>query len=117
VPEKAKNSVSEQSPPESAREPLEPIRIVRRRIECPDGGTVEVDVPVYPPFRFEISDAPAPARKSSARSRSIGSTARRSKVAVPGDASEAGAVVEKDATKTQKPKAAKRPGTAKKDSS
>lgn len=32
---------------------LKPIRKVRRELERPDGTTVLVDVPVYPPFRLE----------------------------------------------------------------
>ena len=32
---------------------LEPIRVVRRVLTRPDGTTVQVDVPVYPPFRLE----------------------------------------------------------------
>lgn len=31
---------------------LEPVRIVRRELVGPDGSVVEVDVPVYPPFRL-----------------------------------------------------------------
>ncbi len=31
---------------------LEPMRVVRRELVGPDGSTVEVDVPVYPPFRL-----------------------------------------------------------------
>lgn len=32
---------------------LEPIRVVRRELRRPDGKVVQVDVPVYPPFRLE----------------------------------------------------------------
>jgi hypothetical protein len=32
---------------------LEPIRVVRRELRRPDGKLVQVDVPVYPPFRLE----------------------------------------------------------------
>jgi hypothetical protein len=32
---------------------LEPIRVVRRELRRPDGTVVQVDVPVYPPFRLE----------------------------------------------------------------
>jgi len=34
-------------------EPLEPLRIVVRELTCPDGTTLKVDVPVYPPFRLK----------------------------------------------------------------
>jgi hypothetical protein len=32
--------------------PLEPIRVVERELTCPDGTTLRVKVPVYPPFRL-----------------------------------------------------------------
>ena len=32
--------------------PLEPIRVVKRELVRPDGTTIEVEVPVYPPFRL-----------------------------------------------------------------
>lgn len=32
--------------------PLEPIRVVERLLTRPDGTTVKVKVPVYPPFRL-----------------------------------------------------------------
>ena len=34
-------------------EPLEPIRVVERELTRPDGSTVRVRVPVYPPFRLK----------------------------------------------------------------
>jgi hypothetical protein len=37
---------------------LEPIRVVRRRLKRPDGTTLEVDVPVYPPFRLDPRPTP-----------------------------------------------------------
>ena len=52
--EEVKQNDPDQSPSDPPPELPKPIRVVRRRIECPDGGTVEVDVPVYPPFRFEV---------------------------------------------------------------
>ncbi len=33
--------------------PLKPIRFVERELTRPDGSTVRVKVPVYPPFRLE----------------------------------------------------------------
>lgn len=65
MPEKAKDP--DQPPVEPTVAPLEPIRIVRRSIECPDGTTVEVDVPVYPPFRFEVGDPDSPEEKAPGR--------------------------------------------------
>ena len=45
---------------------LEPIRYVERELTRPDGTTLRVKVPVYPPFRLEerpAKPAPADARK------------------------------------------------------
>ena len=33
--------------------PLEPIRVVVRELTRPDGKKMQVEVPVYPPFRLE----------------------------------------------------------------
>ena len=42
-----------EAPPEGiAGAPLEPIRVVERVLTRPDGTTVKVKVPVYPPFRL-----------------------------------------------------------------
>ena len=35
---------------------LEPVRVVRRELTGPDGSIIEVDVPVYPPFRLKTSE-------------------------------------------------------------
>ena len=35
---------------------LEPVRVVKRELVRPDGGTVTVDVPVYPPFRLRSEE-------------------------------------------------------------
>ncbi len=40
--------------------PLEPIRYVERELTRPDGTTLRVKVPVYPPFRLEDRSAPPP---------------------------------------------------------
>jgi hypothetical protein len=34
-------------------EPLEPIRVVERELIHPDGTTLKVQVPVYPPFELK----------------------------------------------------------------
>jgi hypothetical protein len=44
-------------------EPLHPVRVVERELTRPDGTTMKVEVPVYPPFQLK-----KPAAKS-ARSR------------------------------------------------
>lgn len=41
--------------------PLKPIRFVERELTRPDGTTLRVKVPVYPPFRLEERSAPPPA--------------------------------------------------------
>ena len=38
--------------------PLEPIRVVERELIRPDGSTVVVEVPVYPPFKLEAGEKP-----------------------------------------------------------
>ena len=35
---------------------LRPLRVVRRELVSPSGDVVEVEVPVYPPFRLESPD-------------------------------------------------------------
>jgi hypothetical protein len=45
---------------------LEPIRVVRRELRRPDGSTLEVDVPVYPPFRLEERPEKRPAKRREA---------------------------------------------------
>jgi len=34
-------------------EPLEPVRVVERELTRPDGTTLRVKVPVYPPFQLK----------------------------------------------------------------
>lgn len=42
-----------EAPPEGVHgAPLEPIRVVERELTRPDGTTLKVKVPVYPPFRL-----------------------------------------------------------------
>jgi len=41
-------------------EPLEPIRTVERELTRPDGTTLKVAVPVYPPFTLEGRTPPRP---------------------------------------------------------
>ena len=43
--------------------PLEPIGVVERDLTLPDGTTVTVEVPVYPPFRLEDHKTRAPVRQ------------------------------------------------------
>ena len=49
---------------------LEPIGVVERELTRPDGTTLEVDVPVYPPFRLEKQ--PAPKRPASRHAGDLG---------------------------------------------
>ena len=53
---------------------LDPIRIVKRVLTRPDGSTVVVEVPVYPPF--QLADRPS-ARKPPVRGRSAPSLKRK----------------------------------------
>jgi hypothetical protein len=53
---------------------LDPIRVVKRSLTRPDGSTVVVEVPVYPPFR--LAERPS-SRKLPARSRSAPSLKRK----------------------------------------
>ena len=34
-------------------EPLEPLRVIERELIHPDGTTLKVQVPVYPPFKLK----------------------------------------------------------------
>ena len=45
-------------------EPLEPIRTVVRELKRPDGTTLSVEVPVYPPFKLKERPAAVPNRKN-----------------------------------------------------
>jgi hypothetical protein len=53
---------------------LDPIGVVKRKLTRPDGSTVMVEVPVYPPFR--LADRPSN-RKPPVRSRSAPSLKRK----------------------------------------
>jgi hypothetical protein len=52
---------------------LDPIGVVKRVLTRPDGSTVVVEVPVYPPFRL----AERPSSRMPARSRSAPSLKRK----------------------------------------
>ena len=52
---------------------LDPIGVVKRALTRPDGSTVVVEVPVYPPFRL----AERPSGRKPARSRSAPSLKRK----------------------------------------
>jgi hypothetical protein len=45
-------------------EALEPVRKVVRELKRPDGSTLRVEVPVYPPFRLKEKDAQESTEKS-----------------------------------------------------
>ena len=59
---RARRSPKKQTRPETDRgirgAPLSPIRTVERELVRPDGTTLRVTVPVYPPFRLEERPAP-----------------------------------------------------------
>ena len=53
-----------EAPPEGIHSvPLEPIRVVERELTRPDGTTLTVKVPVYPPFRLREPAQEAKAEK------------------------------------------------------
>ena len=54
---------------------LDPIGKVKRKLTRPDGSTVVVEVPVYPPFR--LADNRSSNRKPPVRSRSAPSLKRK----------------------------------------
>jgi hypothetical protein len=65
---------------------LDPIRVVKRKLTRPDGSTVVVEVPVYPPF--QLADRPT-TRQPPVRSRSAPSLKRkRTKAPDRGDRSD-----------------------------
>lgn len=56
VPRKRKRSDREEENARSKQiqgEPLEPVRVVERELTRPDGTTMTVEVPVYPPFQLK----------------------------------------------------------------
>ena len=55
---------SNDGPIESAQ--LTPVRVVKRELVSPDGSTVTVDVPVYPPFRLKSRGADKDGEESAA---------------------------------------------------
>ena len=58
---------SREAPPETVRgAPLEPIGVVERELTRPDGTTLKVKVPVYPPFRLRDPAEPRDGAKKKA---------------------------------------------------
>ncbi len=55
---------SKDGPVEGAK--LRPLRVVKRELVKPDGTTVTVDVPVYPPFRLKTRSGEADGEESAA---------------------------------------------------
>ena len=57
------------SDPDDDRPPMKPIRYVERTLTRPDGTTVKVEVPVYPPYEINPigSNSNGAARKASRR--------------------------------------------------
>lgn len=66
---------------------LDPIGVVKRVLTRPDGSTVVVEVPVYPPFRL----AERPTGRKPARSRSAPSLKRKNRSAPKREESDEGA--------------------------
>lgn len=67
---KSKRSTNPDGDPRGERiegEPLEPLRIVERELTRPDGTTLKVDVPVYPPFRLKQRGQAAGSRPEKVR--------------------------------------------------
>lgn len=63
----SKKKVREPLPDAVRGAPLEPIRVVERELTRPDGTTLKVKVPVYPPFRLrDPAEAKAGASKKKA---------------------------------------------------
>ena len=60
---------------------LDPIRVVKRKLTRPDGSTVVVEVPVYPPFRLadrsSLRVPPVRSRSAPSLKRKRTSSARR----------------------------------------
>lgn len=48
-------------------ERLEPVRVVERELTRPDGTTLKVEVPVYPPFQLKKRAPAKPARSERVR--------------------------------------------------
>lgn len=48
-------------------EPLEPLRVVVRELTRPDGTTLTVEVPVYPPFQLKKRAPAVQARSEKVR--------------------------------------------------
>jgi hypothetical protein len=48
-------------------EPLEPVAVVERELTRPDGTTLRVKVPVYPPFQLKQRTPAKPARGNRVR--------------------------------------------------
>jgi len=55
VRRKSKRADGKQASPSSniQSEPLDPVRVIERELIRPDGTTMKVRVPVYPPFQLK----------------------------------------------------------------
>ena len=54
---KAEATANAVQPADEVRPKPEPLRVVKRTLTRPDGSSVVVDVPVYPPFRLEAAES------------------------------------------------------------
>jgi hypothetical protein len=78
VARRSKDEIDSEAASEVKGVRLEPIRVVRRQLTRPDGTTLEVDVPVYPPFRLE--DRPPAERPARDKDREKGNGSQGSEV-------------------------------------
>jgi len=62
VRRKSKRADRNQEPPSSniQSEQLDPVRVIERELTRPDGTTLKVRVPVYPPFQLKQRPAAKP---------------------------------------------------------
>ena len=70
---KSKRADGKQEPPNSniQSEPLDPVRVIERELVRPDGTTMKVRVPVYPPFQLKQRPAAKP-EKAAGKMRKTG---------------------------------------------
>jgi hypothetical protein len=73
VRRKSKRADGNQEPPSSniQSEQLDPVRVIERELTRPDGTTLKVRVPVYPPFQLK-QRPPAKPEKTARKMRKTG---------------------------------------------
>ena len=68
--EKGKQTSASPSGVEGER--LDPVRVIERELTRPDGTTLKVRVPVYPPFQLKQKRQPAKAEEAPRKMRKTG---------------------------------------------